>query len=68
MTWSQFFQSMRNGVGNRAAAVTRRAKSQQPANRAASTQASQTAVTTEAVPKKPPMEFWDYYIIDVSLL
>ena len=68
MTWSQFLQSMRNGVGNRAAAVTRRAKSQQPANRAASTQASQTAIQTEAVPKKTPMELWDYYIIDVSLL
>lgn len=68
MTWSQFFHSMRNGVSNRAAAITRRTNPQQPANRVASTQASPPARKIEAITKQqPPMETWDCYVIDASI-
>jgi hypothetical protein len=71
MTWSQFFQAMRKGIGDRTAAATRRgasASQQQQARstggtRSASTQAGHSA---KQQIKQGPIESWDLYIIDVS--
>jgi len=65
MTWSQFFNSMARGLSNRTATASRRAA--KPTNRAASTQAAAKAVKPESAVKKPPMETWDRYLIDVSM-
>ena len=66
MTWTAFFQAMRKGTADRAAAMTRRG-----GNTAQQTSSGSKSISTQAqapkkVVKKRPMEEWDILIVDVS--
>ena len=83
MTWSQFFQSMRTGISQRASTIVNRAGGQQPAavttgKRQVSTQAQTktsskaAATTTKAGGSKqkgvPTMDKYDWLVLDVRFL
>lgn len=66
MTWSAFFAAMRRGVSERTAAATRRGGMQQQ-QRVAKNRPIKSQAKTKAPPKKvPPMEVWDFIMLDVS--
>jgi hypothetical protein len=65
MTWGAFFAALRRDASQKTAVATRRGglqQQQRAANRTVSSQATQ-----QAFPKKtPPVETWDFYMLDVS--
>ena len=72
MSWSAFYQAMRNGISNRAGGTSTRRiaagqQQQQRANagRRPMTTQTQQAVTQQTIIRKP-MDQWDQYIMDVS--
>lgn len=71
MTWTAFFQAFRRGISDKASALTRRV--QQPARNNASqttttrSASSQASAAPQPKEQTPPMEQWDYYLIDVSV-
>jgi len=67
MTWGAFFVAMRRGVAEKASGASRRTAQQQTrSNATKATATKQPAAVKEAAKKKPPMEEWDYLVIDVS--
>ena len=63
MTWGAFLAAMRRGVSEKTGAAARRGGVQQ-ANRAASTK----AVLSVPPKKTPPIEAWDFMMLDVSIV
>jgi hypothetical protein len=65
MTWTAFFQAMRKGTVDRAAAITRRGGNTTQQTSGASKSISTQAQAPKKVAKRP-MEEWDILIVDVS--
>lgn len=69
MTWGAFIAAMRRGVSERTAAATRRGGMQQQ-QRAINTNKGTAATQMPKQPPKktPPMETWDFIMLDVRLI
>ena len=65
MTWSAFLVAMRRGISEKTGAAARRGGVQQ---RAANRSVSSQAVKKGPLKKTPPIESWDFMMLDVSLL